>query len=201
MKVTPHNQGLVIVYYGDGKGKTTAALGIALRAVGRGMNVKVLQFIKGDPIINKKEGAVQWTTGEREFVKRFEANGEEGRGLGKFDIEPVGLGFVSIMCDELPFEEHREAAQKALSHARDVVSRGEWQVVILDEILRAIDENLIEEEDVIKFVREKPEKLHLVLTGHTVSQKIIATADLVTEMKKIKHPYDDGILAKVGIDY
>lgn len=195
------NKGLVIAYYGDGKGKTTASLGIALRAVGRGMNVKVLQFIKGDPIINKKEGAVQWTTGEREFVKQMSGVSEQGLVKGKLEIDPVGLGFVSIMCDELPFEEHKQAAQNALLVARETIQDTKWQVIILDEILRAITEELITEQEVIDLINNKPEKLHLVLTGHTVSQNIIDAADMVTEMKKIKHPYDSGVLAQIGIDY
>lgn len=194
MNITPHNSGLTIAYYGDGKGKTTAALGIAMRAVGRGMNVKVLQFIKGDPIINKKEGAVQWTTGEREFAKQTLEK-------GKLEIEPVGLGFVSIMCDELSFDEHKDAAEKAAEKAKQVIADNQWDVVILDEVLRAIDEELITEEEVIEFIKTKPEKLHLVLTGHTISQNMIDHADMVSEMKKIKHPYDKGIIAKLGIDY
>ena len=194
MKPIKHNKGLTIAYYGNGKGKTTAALGIAMRAVGRGLNVKILQFIKGDPIINKKQGAIQWTTGEREFAKQDFAE-------GKLEIEPVGLGFVSIMCDELPIEEHQAAARSAIKRTKAVMADRQWNVLILDEILRAIEEELVTEDQVIEFIKTRPLKLHLVLTGHTISQNIIDNSDMVTEMKKIKHPYDKGILAKFGIDY
>ncbi len=194
MSKTSHENGLIIAYYGDGKGKTTASLGIAMRAVGRGMNVKILQFIKGDPIINKKQGAVQWTTGEREFAKQDFVR-------GTLEIEPVGLGFVSIECDQLPFKDHLQAAKNGMRRAREVIADTNWDVVVLDEILRAIEEKLVTEDKVTELIRGKPKKTHLVLTGHTISQHMIDQADMVTEMKKIKHPYDKGILAKFGIDY
>jgi len=195
-EVKNKNKGLVIVYYGDGKGKTTAALGVVLRAAGRGMNVKVLQFIKGDPGLNKKPGAVVWTTGERNFSDKYKPTG-----LGKIDIEAAGTGFVGIQGDSLPFVEHKRKAQAALKKAREAVKSKEWQVVVLDEILRAVDEKLISIADVLDLIKIKPKAKHLILTGHTLKKDILAKADLVSEIKKIKHPFDKGILAQKGIDY
>jgi len=190
------NKGLVVAYYGDGKGKTTAALGIALRAAGRRMNVKVLQFIKGDPTINKKSGAVVWATGEREFAQQYQSGT-----LGKIEIEAVGTGFVKIKGDGLSFVEHKKKAQIALKKAKTAVRSREWQIVVLDEILGAIDEKLIMTKDVLNLIRIKSAGKFLILTGHRLPKSVLNKVDLVTEMKKIKHPFDKGILAQKGIDY
>jgi cob(I)alamin adenosyltransferase len=198
-------RGLVIVYFGLGKGKTTAALGAGLRAVGRGMNVKVLQFIKGEPAKSRKKGAVVWASGERLFADKISKSMSNVKrqisNIGRLEIEAVGTGFVGIMGDKLAFREHKAAAQKALRYADKVVKDKDWQVVVLDEILRAIGERLITITDVLKIIKAKSPKQHLILTGHRAPKSILAIADLATEMKKVKHPYDRGILAKIGIDF
>jgi len=195
-----HDRGLVIVYFGDGKGKTTAALGMAMRALGRGFNVAVLQFIKGEPGVGK---GVTWTTGERIFADAFAKSKVKSQKskVGGLFVQALGEGFVKILGDKRPFSEHRQAAREALRHAMGVIKSGDYQLVILDEVLRAIGERLLTTTEVLRVIESKPDKLHLVLTGHRLPKEIKQAADLVTEMKKVKHPYDKGILAKIGIDF
>lgn len=175
------NKGLVIVFTGDGKGKTTSALGVALRACGHNMKVVMLQFIKGS-----------WHYGELESVKKLSPN---------FELIPLGKGFVGIIDDRLPREEHIKAAKEALAIAREKITSGDYRIVILDEINVAVRLNLIDIEDLLDLVRAKPEKLHLIITGRGADPKLIEAADLVTEMREIKHPYQKGIEAQKGIDY
>ncbi|OGL87707.1 hypothetical protein A3I42_01775 [Candidatus Uhrbacteria bacterium RIFCSPLOWO2_02_FULL_49_11] len=197
-------QGLVMVYYGDGKGKTTAALGLAMRALGRGLNVAVLQFIKGEPGVGK---GITWATGERIFAAAFakfkvqSSKFKREAKLGNFIIKVLGEGFVKIQGDRRPFEEHREAAVKGLRYAEELLREGEFQVVILDEALRAVEEKLFTAKDLMKVLRSRKKSVHVALTGHHVSKEILKTADLVTEMRKVKHPYDRGIFAKIGLDF
>ncbi len=197
-------QGLIIVYYGDGKGKTTAALGLAMRALGRGMNVAVLQFIKGEPGVGK---GVTWTSGERIFANVFaklkvqSSKFKREARLGNFFIKVLGEGFVKIRGDRRPFEEHREAAVRGLRHAEEALRKGKFQVVILDEALRAVEEKLFSAKDLMKVLRSRKKSVHVVLTGHRVPKEIHKIADLATEMKKVKHPYDKGVLAKIGLDF
>ncbi|MEK7871269.1 MAG: cob(I)yrinic acid a,c-diamide adenosyltransferase [Nitrospirota bacterium] len=175
------NKGLVIVFTGDGKGKTTSALGIALRACGHNMKVVMLQFIKGS-----------WHYGELESVKKLSPN---------FELIPLGKGFVGIIDDRLPREEHIKAAKEALGIAREKITSGNYRIVILDEINVAVRLNLIDIEDLLDLVKAKPERLHLIITGRGADPKLIEAADLVTEMREIKHPYQKGIEAQRGIDY
>ncbi len=197
-------RGIVIVYYGDGKGKTTAALGLSLRAVGRGMRVLFLQFMKGEPGEGK---GVVWSTGEREFIKRMHQRGMLGKkerrrdSLGTLEIRATGEGFVGILGDSEPFLVHKAAALRGLSEARSAVRSGSYDVVVLDEILRAVQEKLLTATQVRSLIVHKPKKVHVVLTGHTCPPSIIQSADLVSEIKKVKHPFDKGILACYGIDY
>lgn len=193
-------KGLTIIYYGDGKGKTTAALGIALRAMGRGKRVIMLQFIKGE--VGEGQG-VTWTTGEREFVKKL-ANSQgtlRKLGLGSLEIRTLGEGFVGILGDSEPFLVHKAAAIRGLSEARKVLKSEKYDVVIMDEIIRAIGEKLLTVTQVRNLMKMKPEGVHLVLTGHKCPPSLIKSADLVSEIKKVRHPYDKGILAQIGIDY
>ncbi len=175
------NKGLVIVFTGDGKGKTTSALGVALRACGHNMKVAMLQFIKGS-----------WHYGELESVKKLSPN---------FELIPLGKGFVGIIDDRLPREEHIKAAKEALAMAREKITSGNYRVVILDEINVAVRLNLIDIEDLLDLVKAKPERLHLIITGRGADPRLIEAADLVTEMREIKHPYQKGIEAQRGIDY
>jgi cob(I)alamin adenosyltransferase len=174
-------RGLVVVYTGDGKGKTTAALGMALRAVGRGFKVLMIQFIKGS-----------WHYGELDGVKRL---------APEFEIATGGKGFVGILDDRLPIEDHRKAAAETLAFAKAQVSGGTYDLVILDEINYAVKGELIPVEGVLDLLDARPSDLHLVLTGRSAHPAVVERADLVTEMKDIKHPYRQGILAQVGVDY
>ncbi len=173
-------RGLVIVYTGDGKGKTTAALGTALRAVGRGFRVLIIQFIKGS-----------WRYGELESLKRL---------APEVELVRVGKGFVGIIDDELPREEHEEAAIEGFELARQRVVSGEYDLVILDELNYAVQGGLIPIEQVLELVSSKPEELHLLITGRGAHPDLIAAADVVTEMREVKHPYQKGIPATRGID-
>ena len=173
--------GLVIVYTGNGKGKTTAALGLAMRAVGYEHKVCMLQFIKGS-----------WHYGEMDSSKKLEPN---------FELIAIGKGFVGILDDNSPREEHEKYAAEALRICREKINSGNYNVVILDEVNYAINLGLIDVQEIIKLIKEKPSNLDLVLTGRDVKEEIIELADLVTEMKEIKHPFKSGIKAKKGIDF
>ena len=174
-------RGLIIVYTGDGKGKTTAALGLALRAVGRAKKVLMLQFIKGS-----------WDYGERHSAERL---------APEFELVPLGEGFVGIIDDTKPFEIHRQSAQEALRIAREKILSGIYNIVILDEVNYAVRGRLIELEPILELLKARPPHVHVVLTGRNARPELIEMADLVTEMKEIKHPYQQGILAQKGIDY
>jgi len=174
-------KGLVIVYTGDGKGKTTASLGLCVRAVGYNQKVCIIQFIKGS-----------WKYGELDGIKRLAPNVE---------LFQKGLGFVGIIDDKLDKSEHIRAAKEALEFAREKIHGGEYDIVILDEINVALQLKLIEVDDVVNIIENKPEFLDLVLTGRNARDEIIDRADLVTEMREIKHPFQKGIKAKKGIDF
>lgn len=174
-------KGLVIVYTGDGKGKTTAALGLCIRAVGYNRKVCIIQFIKGS-----------WKYGEIEGIKRLEPNVEFHR---------KGLGFVGIIDDKLERSEHVKAAGEALKFAEEQMLSDKYDIVILDEINVAVKLGLIEVEDVLKLIEMKPDGLNLVMTGRNAAEEVVERADLVTEMREIKHPFQKGIEAKKGIDF
>nr|AIF16226.1 cob(I)alamin adenosyltransferase (cobO, btuR) [uncultured marine thaumarchaeote KM3_73_B11] len=174
-------KGLVIVYTGNGKGKTTAALGMALRAIGYDHKVCMLQFIKGS-----------WHYGEMDSSKKLEPN---------FELIAVGKGFVGILDDNSTREEHEKYAAEALRICREKIFSEKYNVVILDEVNYAINLGLIDVKEIIKIIKEKPSSLDLVLTGRDAKEEIIELADLVTEMKEIKHPFKSGIKAKKGIDF
>lgn len=173
-------QGLVIVHTGNGKGKTTAALGMGLRAWGHGWRVLILQFIKGG-----------WKYGELEAIGKLGPH---------FVIRQMGEGFVKGSNDDA-MAEHRQAAREALTAARDEIASGAWDYIVLDEINYAVKFGLIDVADVLDLLASKPASLHIVLTGRDAAEAIIDKADLVTEMKEIKHPYQHGIKAQVGIEF
>ena len=179
-------RGLIVVYTGNGKGKTSAALGAALRALGHGWRVLVIQFFKGDwPVV----------FGEVEMGKRL---------APQLEVLQLGKGFVKAMGDKKPFEEHLTAAREALRVAREKISSGHYELIILDEILYAIDYagvQLVSVDDVLGLLAAKPAALHLILTGRSAPQAIIDRADLVTSMEEIKHPWQQKIPAQAGIDY
>lgn len=173
------SKGLVIVLTGDGKGKTSAALGIALRAYGHNMSICVIQFIKGS-----------FVTGESLAAER----------LG-IEFVSLGKGFVTDKGSDLPLPEHRLAAEKALALARQRMLTGSLDILILDEINNAVELGLLDIIAVLDLVKSKPANLHLVLTGRDAHPDLISVADLVTEMHALKHPFDSGVPAQKGIDY
>ncbi len=173
--------GFIIVYTGDGKGKTTAAIGMAFRAVGRGWKVLMVQFMKGT-----------WHYAELDTAKRLAPD---------FEIIPMGKGFYRILDDHYSEEEHRAAARAALDFAREKMLLGEYDLLILDEANNALSTGLLSLEAVMEFLDVKPSDFNVVLTGRGAPQALIDRADLVTEMREIKHPYQKGIFAQKGIDF
>jgi cob(I)alamin adenosyltransferase len=182
--------GLVLTYYGDGKGKTTAAFGVALRAVGRGWKVLMIQYTKMG----------EWPKGE----PMGEIAGAH-RLAPDFEVISTGIGFVNILGDTFKFEDHRKAAQDGLELARQKMASGEYQLVILDEVIGAVSQGQVDLEQLLELVQSRPRELNLVLTGHDDEKvfidKVVAISDLATEIKKIKHPFDAGHQARKGLDY
>ena len=174
-------EGLTIVYTGKGKGKTTAALGLALRASGYEKKICMIQFIKGS-----------WHYGEMDSSKKLEPN---------FEIVAVGRGFVGIIDDKSPKEDHEKIAQEAIKISNEKIQSEKYDIVILDEINYAVNLDLISVEDVMNLIKNKPNSVDLILTGNYARDEVIKIADLVTEMKEIKHPFQKGIKAKKGIDF
>ncbi len=174
-------KGLVIIYTGDGKGKTTAALGLCIRAAGYGKKVKIIQFIKGT-----------WHYGELEGIRLLSDHVE---------LEQMGKGFVGIIDDKEDISTHIKAAESALERARADMHSGKYDILILDELNVALGLRLVKVDAVLDLIAAKPEKLHLVITGRNAHDKVIELADLVTEMREIKHPFRSGILAQEGIDF
>lgn len=173
-------RGLVIVHTGNGKGKTTAALGLALRAWGQGMKILILQFIKGG-----------WKYGELKAIERLAPN---------LMIVQMGEGFVqNAEGDERA--KHAAAARATLQRAREEISRGVWDMIILDEINYAVNFGLISVGEALELAEVKPDAMHLVLTGRDAKQELIDRADLVTEMREIKHPFKDGVQAQQGVEF
>ncbi len=178
--MTRQRRGLVICYTGDGKGKTTAAMGLAVRAVGAGLRVRMLQFIKGE-----------WKPAE---LKGLVLLGD------RFSLEQLGIGFVTYKPKH-PYEKHVEAARAAWEQAKAEMQSGDQDVLILDEINNAFRFGLLPPAEVIEALRARPPALHVVLTGRGAPPEILEIADLVTEMKAVKHPYEQGIPAQYGVDF
>jgi len=173
-------KGMVHVYTGDGKGKTTAALGLALRALGWGAKVCDVQFLKGYPEI-----------GEAKIVENFP---------GRFVLKQF-IRDTSRSIDEVEVLERVRAANEAMGYAEKIVGGGEFDVVILDEINNALHYGLIDEARVLRVIESKPVHVELILTGRGAPSRIIDVADYVTEMVLVKHPFQKGIKARKGIDY
>lgn len=176
-------KGLVLVHTGEGKGKTTAAIGLAVRAWGDGFRILILQFIKGS-----------WKYGELSTLKALAEID------GRIEIRPTGIGFTRNASSE-EMAVHREKAQTALQEALTEMTSGQWDMIILDEINYALKFGLLEEQEVLELLSQKPTELHLVLTGRNALPAIIDCSDLVTEMKLIKHPFQKGIRAQKGIEF
>lgn len=173
-------RGLIVVFTGDGQGKTTAALGLALRAAGREMRTVMVQFIKGS-----------WKYGELAGAKMLEPY---------FTIRPMGRGFVRVGAEE-PDEADVRAATEAFEAARECINSGKYDVVILDEINYAVHYRLVSAEEVVALLRGKPEGVHVVLTGRHAPPEVVACADMVTEMLELKHVFRQGEDAVPGIQF
>ena len=178
--MTDVRRGLIIVNTGPGKGKTTAAMGTALRAVGNGMKVLMLQFLKGS-----------WHYGELDAVKAFGDN---------FVMKQLGRGFVKVGGAETDPEDIR-MVEEAWRESREEILSAKWDLVILDEINYAISYGMLDPEKVVEALKQKPEMGHVILTGRNAHPKIVEVADTVTEMRQVKHAYEAGILAQRGIEY
>jgi cob(I)alamin adenosyltransferase len=170
-------RGLLIVYTGHGKGKTTAALGIVFRALGRGMRVAVVQFIKG-----------KWKTGERTFAES----------IAGLEFHVMGLGFTWESDD---LSRDQAAARAAWGVARGFIESGERDVVVLDEMTYAFHYGFVPLEEVLEVLRSRPPHVHVVVTGRNAPEALVESADLVTEMKPVKHPYEKGVPAQIGVDF
>jgi cob(I)alamin adenosyltransferase len=173
-------KGLILINTGPGKGKTTAAMGTALRAVGNGMRVLMLQFLKGS-----------WHYGELDSTKAFGDN---------FVLRQMGRGFVKIGGAETDPEDIR-LVEAAWEEARQAILSGEWDMVILDEINYAISYGMLDPAKVVETLESRPEMVHVILTGRNAHASLVAIADTVTEMREVKHAYQKGILAQRGIEY
>jgi cob(I)alamin adenosyltransferase len=171
-------QGLIEVYTGDGKGKTTAALGLALRAAGRGLRVYIVQFMKG----------------RTDY-------GEVAALLHQPNITLVQFGRPDFVDRDKPDPQDVVMAQEALEHGLDILANGQYDVLILDEINVALDYGLLSLDQVLALLDTKPPHVELVLTGRYAHPQVIERADLVTEMLSIKHPYHNGIGGRKGIEY
>lgn len=173
--------GLIVVITGQGKGKTTSALGIALRAVGYGMKVCIIEFIKGDMY-----------SGEIDGIKRLSPNVE---------LHLTGKGFCGIEGNPYPYKEHRANAQDALKLAKEKMLSKKFDILILDEINNALQLKLVDLPQVLELIENKPLLMHLILTGRGAHPEVIKRAHTVTEMKEIKHAFRQGIEPQKGIDY
>jgi cob(I)alamin adenosyltransferase len=173
--------GLIVVITGDGKGKTTSALGMALRASGYNMKVCIIEFMKGDMY-----------SGEIDGIKRLSPNVE---------LHLTGKGFYGIMGNPYSLREHRANAQEAIELSKEKMLSGNYDILILDEINNAVKLKLVDLPQVMELIDKKPPFLHLVLTGRDAHQEVIERAHTVTEMKEIKHAYRQGIEPQKGIDY
>ncbi len=172
-------QGLIIVNTGNGKGKTTAALGTAFRALGQGFKVAMIQFIKGG-----------WKYGELNAAEKFE----------NFTLEPMGHGFLKL-GDAEPDPEDCALAVKTWEKCAEKILSGDYDLVVCDEVNYALSYRLLPVEMVLETLRRKPAWVHVILTGRDAPDELIEIADLVTEMREIKHPYRKGIKAQRGIEF
>jgi cob(I)alamin adenosyltransferase len=182
--------GQTLVFYGDGKGKTSAAFGTALRAVGRGWKVLMIQYTKMG----------EWPAGE----PMGEISGAT-RLAPEFEVVSTGIGFVNILGDPYTFDEHRKAAQQGLELYREKAASGNYDLIILDEAIGAVSQGQWDLEQLLDVIATRPRELNLLITGHDDEKKfidqVIAVADLATEMVKVKHPFDQGHQARKGLDY
>ncbi len=179
--VPKERKGLIVVITGYGKGKTTSALGIAVRACGHNMRVCIIQFMKGDMY-----------AGEWDGVKKMGC---------EVELISTGKGFCGIQGNRYPYEEHRANAQQAIKLAHQKMESGQEDILILDEINNALHLRLVDLEQVLEIIRRKPPLMHLILTGRDAHPQVIELADTVSEINEVKHAYSKGIEPQPGIDY
>ncbi len=175
--------GLVIVFTGDGKGKTTAAIGLALRASGNKMRVRIIQFIKG-----------AWKTGEVEALKEFAPS---------IEITRAGRGFTidGLRDERIPMTDHTDAARRGITEALEAIESPGLDVLVLDEILGTLNAGFVTVDELLDLLARRPPALHVVLTGRNAPAALVEVADLVTEMRLVKHPYERGIPAQRGVEF
>jgi len=174
----PFTKGLVQVFTGDGKGKTTAALGTVIRALGHGLRVFIVYFMKGD-----------YPYGERNILSKLP------------NVTMVSFGSLEFVDPANIKPEEKEQARQALAAARKAMLSGSYDLIVLDEVNLAVAWKLIELDEVIRLISDKPQNVELILTGRRADTRLVQLADLVTEMLKIKHPYDKGLTSRKGIEY
>jgi cob(I)alamin adenosyltransferase len=173
--------GLVVVITGYGKGKTTTALGIAVRACGHNIRTCIIQFMKGDIY-----------AGEWDGIKKMDC---------PVELISTGKGFCGIQGNPYPYEEHKENAQDAVQITHQKIESGRWDILILDEINNALHLKLVNLDEVLEIIRTKPREMHLVLTGRDAHPAVVELADTVSEVREVKHAYQKEIEPQPGIDY
>jgi cob(I)alamin adenosyltransferase len=176
-RVVRLKKGLLIVNTGNGKGKTTAALGLMFRALGHGLRVCLIQFVKGS-----------WKYGELSAAERFK---------DLLDVHVLGKGFTWTSTKEA----HTEAGRAAWEFAKETLGSGTYQLVVLDELTYLTSYGMVPEQEVVDCLANRPEGLHVVVTGRDAAQSLMDVADLVTEMREVKHPYQSGVQAQKGIEF
>ncbi len=175
---------MILLFTGNGKGKTTASLGQMVRVLGRDKTALMIQFIKGP-----------WISGEDEFAAKNNIPAE------RFAIRKMGLGFVGILGDKLPLEDHKAAARKALAMFVEEKNSGKWHMIALDEVNVAISLGLLTVQEVLDAIKDYPEDKILIVSGRGAPQELIDAADLATEMREIKHPFNAGAKAKFTVEF
>jgi cob(I)alamin adenosyltransferase len=175
---SPLRKGLVQVFTGDGKGKTSAAIGAVIRALGHGFKVYIVLFMKGD-----------YPYGEREILSKLPG------------VTLASFGYQDFVDPENTKPEEKQAARDALAAGRQAVLSGDYDLVVLDEVNVAVYFNLLGVDEVLKLIKDKPEEVALILTGRRADRELVRVADLVTECLKIKHPYDSGVGGQEGFEY
>ena len=174
----PFTRGLVQIFTGEGKGKTTAALGAVIRALGHGLRVFVVYFMKGD-----------YPYGERNILSTLP------------NVTIASFGSLEFVAPVNVKPEEKEQARQALAATREAMLSGNYDLIVLDEINLAVAWKLVELDEVVRLITDKPQNVELILTGRQADTKLVQLADLVTEMLKIKHPYDNGLASRKGIEY
>ena len=179
--VPKERKGLIVVITGNGKGKSTSAFGIALRAWGHGMKVCIIQFMKGDIY-----------TGEWDAIKRMGSD---------IELHVTGKGFCGILGNPYPWEEHRANAQDAIDLVHEKMASGKFDMMILDELNNSLKLELVDLDQVLSIIGSKPPLMHLVITGRDARPEVVELADTVSEVREIKHAYRKGIDPQPGVDF